>query len=196
MAKKQTYKAFTVRPSHVLDLNGVLLDSAPLISQLAVEVRNLSAYANFVARNDTEPGSELAKSAVSQPAEAGRLAGIKIPDFLVPDKKDENGSTLIDKKTGTPIKIKTGRSCKEKLIQHNAVTAYRSWQEHVKAANRKSPNHIGATGYMPEWVLGYLAGRIAIPLLLIFGNIAALHDSTAAKTLIAICVVLIPITAY
>ena len=41
----------------------------------------------------------------------------------------------------------------------------------------------------------YWAGGTAITLLLIFGNIAALHDSTAAKTLTAICVVLIPVTA-
>ena len=87
MAKNQAYKAFTVRPSHVLDLNGVLLDRAPILSQLATEVRGVSAYATYVARNDAELGAELAKITVTQPAEAGRLAGIKIPDFLVPDKK-------------------------------------------------------------------------------------------------------------
>lgn len=60
MAKNQTYKAFSVRPSHVMDLKGALLDSAPLMTELATEVRNLSAYATFVVRNDTELGTRLA----------------------------------------------------------------------------------------------------------------------------------------
>lgn len=141
MAKNQTYKAFTVRPSHVLDLNGVLLDRAPILSQLASEVRGVSAYATYVTRNDTVLGEELAKITVSQPAEAGRLAGVKIPDFLVPDKKDEDGKPLKDK-SGKSVKVKTGRSRKEKLIQHNAVTAYRSWQERVDAVNGESSKHV------------------------------------------------------
>ena len=142
MAKSQAYKAFTARPSHIMDLNGVLLDSAPLMAELAAEVRGISAYATFVARNDTVLGVELAEITTPQPAEAGRLAGVKIPDFLVPDKKDENGEPVKDKKTGEPIKVKTGRSRKEKLIQHNAVTAYRSWQERVDAVNGESTKHV------------------------------------------------------
>lgn len=141
MAKNQTYKAFTARPSHVLDLNGVLVDCVPLMAQLASEVRCISAYSTFVARNDTELGTELAKITVTQPADAGRLAGVKMPDFLVPDKKDENGEPLKDK-NGEPIKIKTGRSRKEKLIQHNVVTAYRSWQERIDAVNGESSKHV------------------------------------------------------
>ena len=141
MAKNQTYKAFTVRPSHVLDLNGVLLDSAPIMAELASEVRDISAYATYVARNDAELGLELAKITVSQPAEAGRQAGITMPDFLVPNKKDENGKPLKDE-SGKSAKVKTGRSRKEKLIQHNAVTAYRSWQERVDAVNGESSKHV------------------------------------------------------
>ena len=141
MGKNQTYKAFTARPSHVMDLNGVLLDSAPIMAELASEVRGISGYSTFVARNDTVLGVELAKITVPQPAEAGRLAGVKIPDFLVPDKKDKNGEPLKDK-NGEPIKIKTGRSRKEKLIQHNVVTAYRSWQERVDAVNSESSKHV------------------------------------------------------
>ena len=34
LAKNQTYKAFVARPSHVLDLNGELLDSAHVLSLL------------------------------------------------------------------------------------------------------------------------------------------------------------------
>lgn len=41
----------------------------------------------------------------------------------------------------------------------------------------------------------YWSGGTVITFLLTFGNIAALGDSAAAKTLTAICVVLIPITA-
>ena len=78
-----------LRPSHVMDLNGVLLDSAPIMAELASEVRGISGYSTFVARNDTVLGVELAKITVPQPAEAGRLAGVKIPDFLVPDKRQE-----------------------------------------------------------------------------------------------------------
>ena len=141
MAKNQAYKAFTARPSHVLDLNGVLVDCIPLMAQLASEVRSISAYSTFVARNDTELGAELAKITVTQPAEAGRLAGIKIPDFLVPDKKDEEGKPLKDK-SGKSVKVKTGRSRKEKLVQYNAVTAYRSWQEHIDAVNGESSKHV------------------------------------------------------
>ena len=141
MAKNQAYKAFTVRPSHVLDLNGVLLDRAPILSQLATEVRGVSAYATYVARNDTVLGDELAKISVTQPAEAGRLAGVKMPDFLVPDKKDKDGKPLKDK-SGKSVKVKTGRSRKEKLIQHNAITAYRSWQERVDTVNGESSKHV------------------------------------------------------
>ena len=138
----QTYKAFTARPTYVSDLNGVLLESAPVLGQLVSEVRGISAYSTFVTRNDTALWVELAKIDVPQPAEAGRLAGVKIPDFLVPNKKDKNGKPLKDKKTGKPIKIKTGKSRKEKLIQHNAVTAFRSWQERIKAANGESSKHV------------------------------------------------------
>lgn len=41
----QTYKAFVARPSHILDLNGELLDSAPVLSKLASEVQGISSYA-------------------------------------------------------------------------------------------------------------------------------------------------------
>ena len=141
MAKNQTHRAFTAHPIYVSDLNGELLDSAPVLTQLASEVRDISVYSTFVARNDTVLGVELAKIAVPQSAEAGRLAGVKIPDFLVPDKKDKNGKPLKDK-NGEPIKLKTGKSRKEKLIQHNAVTAHRSWQERIDAVNGTSDKHI------------------------------------------------------
>ena len=58
----------------------------------------------------------------SVPAEAGRRAGITMPDFLA---------------TG-----RSGRSRKEKLIQYNAVTAFRSWQERVKAVNGESSKYV------------------------------------------------------
>ena len=38
MAKNQTYKAFTMRPTHILDLNGELLDSAPVMAPLRFKV--------------------------------------------------------------------------------------------------------------------------------------------------------------
>ena len=109
MAKNQTYKAFIARPTHVLDLNGELLDSAPVLLSLASEVRDISSYATYVVRNDGVLGAELAWVTATAPAEAGRQAGVTMPDFLVSGK--------------------SGRSRKEKLVQYNVVTARRSWQE-------------------------------------------------------------------
>jgi hypothetical protein len=37
---------------------------------------------------------------------------------------------------------KSGRSRKEKLVQHNVVTSHRSWQERVKAANGESSKYV------------------------------------------------------
>ena len=122
MAKNQTYRAFVARPSHVLDLNGELLDSVPVLVGLASEVRDISSYATYVVRNDEALGGELARITATAPAEAGRQAGVTMPDFLA---------------TG-----KSGRSRKEKLLQYNAVTSCRSYQERVKAANGESSKYV------------------------------------------------------
>ena len=122
MAKNQTYRAFTARPSHVLDLNGELLDSARVLASLASEVRDISAYATYMVRNDVTLGAELARVAAAQPAVAGRRAGVTMPDFLVSGK--------------------SGRSRKEMLVQHRVVTEFRSWQERDKAANGESPKYV------------------------------------------------------
>ena len=122
MAKNQTYRAFVERPSHVLNLNGELLDSTPVMAELASEVRDISAYATYVVRNDEALGDELSRVTATAPAEAGRQAGVAMPDFLV---------------TG-----KSGRSRKEKLFQYNVVAACRSYQERVKAANGESSKYV------------------------------------------------------
>ena len=122
MAKNQTYKAFIARPTHILDLNGELLDSARVLVSLASEVRDISAYATFVVRNDVELGDELARVAATQPTTAGRRAGVTMPDFLVSGK--------------------SGRSRKEMLVQHRVVTEFRSWQERDKAANGESSKYV------------------------------------------------------
>ena len=122
MAKNQTYKAFTVRPTRVMDLNGELLNSAPLMADLAAEVRSISGYATYVVRNDAKLPDELVRVDAVQPATAGRRAGVRMPDFLV---------------TG-----KSGRSRKEMLIQHRVVTEYRSWKERVDAVNGESSKHV------------------------------------------------------
>ena len=137
MAKNQTYKAFTVRPSHVMDLSGVLLDSASVMAQLAVEVQGISAYATYVARNDTELGTRLAQAGAVQPAEAGRRAGVNIPAELVVKGK------LRKNKAGKLAEEKvSGKSRKERLFRHRVVTEYRSWQERVDAVNGKSSKHV------------------------------------------------------
>lgn len=137
MAKNQTYKAFSVRPSHVMDLNGVLLDSAAILSLLAAEVRGISAYATYVARNDTELGTRLAQAGAVQPAEAGRRAGVIIPDELVVKGK------LRKNKAGELVEEKvSGKSRKERLFRHRVVTEYRAWEERIKATNDESDKYI------------------------------------------------------
>ena len=122
MAKNQTYRAFAARPSRILDLNGELLDGAPVLVSLASEVRDISAYATYVVRNDEALGDELARVAATQPTTAGRQAGVTMPDFLVSGK--------------------SGRSRKEMLVQHRVVTEFRSWQERDKAANGESSKYV------------------------------------------------------
>ena len=137
MAKNQTYKAFTVRPSHVMDLNGVLLDRAPIMALLAVEVRGISAYATYVARNDTELGARLTQAGAVQPAEAGRRAGVNIPAELVVKGK------LRKNKAGKLVEEKVpGKSRKERLFRHRVVTEYRAWEERIKAADDESDKHV------------------------------------------------------
>ena len=82
MARNQTYKAFTARPTHVMDLNGELLDAAVVMGRLASEIRDISAYATYVVRNDARLGDELSRVSFTAPAEAGRQAGITMPGFL------------------------------------------------------------------------------------------------------------------
>ena len=137
MAKNQTYKAFSVRPSHVMDLNGVLLDSATLMAELAAEVRGISAYATYTVRNDTELGTRLAQAGAVQPAEAGRRAGVNIPVELVVKGK------VYKNKAGKPVDEKVfGRSRKERLFRHRVVTEYHAWEERVKAANGESSKYV------------------------------------------------------
>ena len=95
MAKNQTYRAFTARPTHILDLNGELLDSAPVLASLASEVRDISAYATYVVRNDEVLGGELARVAAAAPAVAGRRAGVVMPDFLVSGKSGRSRKEML-----------------------------------------------------------------------------------------------------
>ena len=122
MAKNRTYKAFVARPTHVLGLDGELLDGAPVLASLASEVRDISSYATYVVRNDESLGEELARVTATAPAVAGRGAGVTMPDFLVSGK--------------------SGRSRKEMLVQHRSVTEFRSYQERVKAANGESSKYV------------------------------------------------------
>lgn len=122
MAKSQTYRAFVARLTHILDLNGELLDSTSIMNELVSEICGISAYATYIVRNDSILGERLTQITTTIPADAGRQAGITMPEFLA------NG--------------RTGRSRKEKLIQYNAVTSYRSWQERVKAVNGESSKYI------------------------------------------------------
>lgn len=122
MAKNQTYRAFVARPSYVLSVGGELLDSESVMGLLASEVRDVSSYATYVVRNDTVLGAELARTTVTFPAEAGRQAGVTMPDFLASGR--------------------TGRSRKEMLVRHRVVTEYRSWQERMNAASGETSRYV------------------------------------------------------
>ena len=122
MAKNQTYRAFVARPSRVLDLSGELLGSAPVLASLVSEIRDISAYATYIVRNDEALGDELSRVTATAPADAGRRAGVNLPDFLAVGK--------------------SGRSRKERLLQYNVVTSHRSYQERVKAANGESSKYV------------------------------------------------------
>ena len=121
LAKNQTYRAFTARPSCVLDLNGEVLDTAPVMAELASEIRDISGYATYVVRNDVKLGSALAGVTATNPAEAGRQAGVMMPDFLVAGR---------------------GSSRKERLLRHRVVTEYRSWQERIDAVKGSSSKYV------------------------------------------------------
>jgi hypothetical protein len=122
LARSQTYRAFVARPTHILDLNGELLKATPVMAELATEVRGISSYATYVTRNDEALGERLAQAGAIQPAAAGCRAGVTMPEFLASGR--------------------TGRSRKERLLRYNVVTAYRSWQERVKAVNGESDKYI------------------------------------------------------
>lgn len=142
MAKNRAYRAFVARPSHVLDLNGEVLDGARVLVGLASEVRDISAYATYVVRNDAALGDELSRVTAAQPATAGRRAGVTMPDFLVSGK--------------------SGRSRKEVLVQHRVVTEYRSWQERVNAAKGESSKYVSqgwkrtVNGSAPSYGVDYV----------------------------------------
>jgi len=102
-------------------LNGELLDATPVMAELASEVRNISGYATYVVRNDEILGAELAQITATAPAEAGRQAGVAMPDFLASGR---------------------GKSRKERLFRHRVVTEYRSWQERIAATNSESAKYI------------------------------------------------------
>lgn len=122
MTKNQTYKAFVTRPSFVLDMDGELQDIASVMSMLASEIRDISAYASYVVRNDTSLGDELAHVAATAPAMAGYYAGVTMPDFLASGR--------------------TGKSRKENLFRHRVVSEYRSWQARVDAASGESTKYV------------------------------------------------------
>ena len=122
MAKGQTYRAFVARPTHILNLDGELLDSAPIMSQLASEIRGISSYATYVTRNDTQLEAGLATAGAVQPATAGRRAGVTMPEFLASGR--------------------TGKSRKEWLVRYNVVASFRSWQERIKATEGTSSKYV------------------------------------------------------
>ena len=67
MAKNRTYRSFVARPSHVLNMDGELLDSESILGHLASEVRDISSYATYVVRNDEALGDELARATAILP---------------------------------------------------------------------------------------------------------------------------------
>ena len=93
-------------------------------------------------RNDEILGDELARVTDTQPAAAGRRAGVTMPDFLASGK--------------------SGRSRKENLLRYNVVTSYRSYMERVQAANGESSKYVSqgwkrtANGAAPSYGKDYV----------------------------------------
>ena len=102
-------------------MGGELQENALIMGQLVSEIRDISAYATYVVRNDSALGDELECTTTTAPAEAGRQAGVDMPDFLASGH---------------------GRSRKERLFRHRVVTAYRSWQERIDAASGESSKYV------------------------------------------------------
>lgn len=102
-------------------MGGELQENALIMGQLVSEIRDISAYATYVVRNDSALGDELECTTATAPAEAGRQAGVDMPDFLASGH---------------------GRSRKERLFRHRVVTAYRSWQERIDAASGESSKYV------------------------------------------------------
>ena len=92
------------------------------MGRLASEVRDVSAYATYIVRNDVTLGDELSRATAIAPSEAGRQAGVTMPGFLAPGR--------------------AGKSRKERLFRHNVVAEYRAWQERVKAANGEATRYV------------------------------------------------------
>lgn len=142
MAKNQTYKRFVVRPTYFLGVNGELLDGSPILSSLASEIRDISAYATYIVRNDSALWSELSRVAAPSPADAGRLAGVAMPDLLA---------------TG-----RVGRSRKERLLRHSVVTSCRSWHERAEVASGETSKYVSrgwqrtANGSAPSYGKDYV----------------------------------------
>lgn len=122
MAKNQTYRAFVARPSYVLDMYGELQETALVMGQLTSEIRDISSYATYVVRNDMALGDELAQVSAVSPADAGRQAGVTMPDFLA--------------------SYRTGKSRKERIFRYRVVSEYRSWQERMEAVNGESSKYV------------------------------------------------------
>ena len=122
MARNQTYRAFVARPTHILNLDGEVLDSTPVMAELTSEVRGISSYATYVTRNDTQLEAGLVLAGAVQPVAAGSRAGVTMPEFLASGR--------------------TGRSRKERLVRYNVVATFRSWQERIKAVNGKSSKYV------------------------------------------------------
>lgn len=145
MAKNQTHKAFLARPTHVLDLNGELLDNAPVLAGLASEVRDISAYATYVVRNDEILGDELARVTATAPAVAGRRAGVTMPDFLATGRivhettLSQRVHSLWNSVRASERQVSTLRRKADRLLsqRQTRMSALDEAQLHREAASRK-----------------------------------------------------------
>lgn len=126
MANK-LYKAFVAVPHYALDKNGVLLDLASVMSDLKLDVAEVSDYARYVVRNDDELLPKLkAETSTATPAEIGRRLGITMPDYLRVGKK--------------------GNSRKERLLRYSVVVEAKSWLERIDRASGESDSYM-SSGY-------------------------------------------------
>ena len=141
--KNQTYRAFTVRPSQILDLNGELLDSARILYQLASEVHGISAYATYVVRNDVTLGeAQFHREAASR--KKRELAILAAQEIAYLSHFWDNAVVAVEDLSWIRNTMQNGRWNRGAFVQWltHYVTQNGGWVVAVNSANTSQICHV------------------------------------------------------